>query len=109
MIFAQNQVEVAGTSYLPSMTFQLDAGDQGLKVAIAVQSNKLDSQTAIAEYGPVIVQFSESPQQDFEDNTVTEQFCQLGFYSKVPVTPITAIRFRRAGKLPALVDFVIYG
>jgi hypothetical protein len=66
-------------------------------------------------YGPVIIQTTEAENHLFDDPVDTEQWLELGFHSKVFVTPISAFRVRipNASEMDsadaALIHYTFYG
>lgn len=110
MIYAKDHLRPPGnkTSFEKKYEFQLPKGLSAQKLTLNVRSE--ESGEGILLQGPVIVQTTESLEYVFEENDpFTEQFLELGFWSKSFATNITAWRIRAYGELPGLVDFVAYG
>ena len=111
MIFVRNKQEPQpGVGFLEKFTYKLDRGVFATKVDISVRT-EINAATGALLNGPIVAQFAENEQYVFEDPVNTEQFLELGFYSRPVVTPITAVRIRVADGvlLPGLVDIVMYG
>jgi hypothetical protein len=110
MIYAKNnQKPQAGLDFRDQFTYKLNKGIVAYKLTLNVRTEE-DSEGKLL-YGPAIVQVTESEEYVFEDPTYTEQFLELGFWSKSFATPITGWRIKvpEGLALPCLVDIVAYG
>lgn len=94
---------------MEQFTYLLPKKFYAFKLALVIRSEE-NAEGALLN-GPVLLQVSESDEHVFENQQLTEQFCELGFYSKAFATPITGWRIRvpEGVILPALVDMVAYG
>lgn len=120
MIYAKNnQVAKKGEHlYTPQLTYTLDHGVFAQKLTVNVKTEEDEESNLL--FGPAILQTTEDPQYVFSDEYFTQQFLELGFWSKSFATPITAFRLRAAIpadysssqtpiELPSLFDIVAYG
>ncbi len=96
--------------YVEQFTYLLPKSEYAFKLALNVRTEIVESTGALLN-SPVILQVTESEEYVFENEQLTEQFCEIGFWSKSFATPITGWRIRVADgfALPGLVDFVAYG
>jgi len=111
MIFTRNnQRPQVGKGFQEAFTYLLDPGVVATKVDINVRT-EIVAETGALLNGPIVAQFTESDQHVFEDPFNTEQFLELGFWSRPVVTPVTGLRIRVADGivLPGLVDIVLLG
>jgi hypothetical protein len=106
----------AGKGFQPKFEYRLNKGLYAQKLTLNVKTE--ETSTGILLYGPVIVQMTESEEYVYEEDLVSEQFLELGFWSKSVATVITGWRLRvpeaaqcpeGQKNLPALVDLVAYG
>lgn len=110
MIYARNaQKPQPKVGYVEQFTYLLPKKFYAFKLAVVVRSEE-DSEGTLLN-GPVMLQVTESDEHVFENQTLTEQYCELGFYSKAFATPITGWRIKvpEGLLLPGLVDMVAYG
>jgi len=110
MIYARNaQKPQPGVGYVEGFTYLLPKKFYAFKLALVLRSAE-DAEGNLLN-GPVMLQVTESDEHVFENATLTEQYCELGFYSKAFATPITGWRIRVPDGilLPGLVDMVAYG
>lgn len=110
MIYARNaQKPLPNVGFVEQFTYLLPKKFYAFKLALVIRSAE-DSEGNLLN-GPVMLQVTESDEHVFENQQLTEQFCELGFYSKAFATPITGWRIRvpEGVILPGLVDMVAYG
>lgn len=110
MIYARNsQRPLVGKGWTDTLTYKLDPGVVALKLALNIRSEENENLELLQ--GPIIVEVTEDPHYVFEGTSFTEQYCELGFWSKAFATPITAWRIKvpEGAALPGLVDMVAYG
>lgn len=94
---------------MDTFTYLLPKGFYAFKLALVIRSEENANNELIN--GPIVLQVTESDEHVFENESLTEQYCELGFYSKAFATPITGWRIRvpTGIVLPGLVDLVAYG
>jgi hypothetical protein len=104
-----SQRPLVGKSWVPAFTYQLDQGVVALKLAVNVRSEENEALELLQ--GPIILEVTEDPQHVYEGTSFSEQYCELGFWSKTFATPITGWRIKvpEGAVLPGLVDMVAYG
>jgi hypothetical protein len=92
MIYAGNSVPLTTTG----QKWQLNEGDQGLKLTVQVFTQRVFLQVA-EDYPPT-----------FQDSSDQEMLLEKGFHSREFITPITGFKMRsETGQ--AVVHFVAYG
>lgn len=110
MIYARNaQKPQPNIGFTEPFTYLLPRATYAFKLALVIRAEENNEQVLLN--GPIMLQVTESDEHVFENPYLTEQYCELGFYSKAFATPITGWRIKvpEGIQLPGLVDMVAYG
>jgi hypothetical protein len=109
MIYTRTAQRPTTAKWTEPFTYQLDQGIVALKLALNVRAEE-NKELELLQ-GPIIVEVTEDKQHTYEGTAFTEQYCELGFWSKAFATPITGWRIKLPDgfTLPGLVDIVAYG
>ena len=105
-----------GKGFQQEFEYRLNKSEYAQKLTLNVRTE--ESNTGLLLFGPIIVAVSESEEWVFEETPFSEQYLELGFWSKTFATPITGWRIKVPEErlaptglknLPGLVDMVAYG